>query len=49
MKKIVKKWSNSLIILFDSEDAKIYGIEEGDVIDISDIVVLKKKVKNNGS
>lgn len=49
MKKIVKKYSNSLVILIDPEDAKIYGIEEGDIIDIADIVVIKKKVKQDGN
>ena len=41
MKKLVKKWSDSLIITFDKEDQKIHDIEEGDVVDLSDMVVIK--------
>ena len=34
MKKIIKKYGNSLVILLDSEDQKIYHLKEGDTIDI---------------
>jgi len=34
MKKIVKKYGNSFIILLDQEDVSIYKLKEGDVIDI---------------
>lgn len=34
MKKIIKKYGNSLVILLDVDDIKIYKLKEGDVIDI---------------
>jgi len=43
MKKIVKKYGNSFIIRLNKEDMQILGIEIGDVVEISDIVVIKKK------
>lgn len=41
MKKIIKKYGNSLVLVFDVEDVKIYDLKEGDVIDIRDMVKLK--------
>lgn len=43
MKKIVKNYGNTLVIVFDKEDQNIYGIEEGDFVEISDLVVIKKR------
>jgi hypothetical protein len=34
MKKIVKKYGNSFVILLDTEDIKIYKLNEGDVVNI---------------
>jgi len=34
MKKIVKKYGNSFVIILDREDMKIYKLKEGDIIDI---------------
>jgi hypothetical protein len=39
MKKIVKKYGNTLGINFDAEDQKIYGMKEGSLVDLGDIVV----------
>jgi len=39
MKKIVKKYGNTLGINFDAEDQKIYGMKEGSTVDLGDIVV----------
>lgn len=47
MKKRVKKYGNSLIITFDAEDQAIYGIVEGDVIDIGDMIIQKKEEKKH--
>lgn len=38
MIKRIKKWGNSLVIVFNAEDEKIYGIKEGDVIEIDDML-----------
>lgn len=40
MKKIIKKYGNSLILLLNNEDIKIYKLKEGDIIDIN----LKKEI-----
>ena len=45
MKKIVKIWGTSLVLVFDKEDQRIYNIEEGDIIDLSDIKIEKQKRK----
>ena len=34
MKKIIKKTGNSLCIILDAEDVKIYNFKEGDIIDV---------------
>jgi len=39
MKKIVKKIGNSLGIIFDREDCKIYELKEGDILEFSDDVI----------
>ena len=44
-KKIVKKLGGSLGIVFDSDDKLIHNIEEGDIVDIRDIVVIKREAK----
>ena len=44
MRKVIKKIGNSLGIIFDREDCKIYNFKEGDVIEIDE--ELLKKVKN---
>lgn len=47
LKKIVKKWGNSFVIIFDKEDLKIYpDIKEGAILNLSDIVV-EKRVKGD--
>lgn len=34
MKKIIKKWGSSNVIILSAEDMKIYKLKEGDVVDI---------------
>ena len=41
MKKIIKKYGNSFVILLDNEDMKIYKLSEGDIVDIE----IKKEAK----
>jgi len=48
MKKIIKKYGNSFIILLNSEDTKIYNLNEGDVVEITikkDSNKIQKEVK----
>ena len=46
MKKQIKKIGNSYVISFTREERKIYGLEEGIVIDIDDLVVYEKGKQN---
>lgn len=34
MKKIVKKWGSSLVIVFDKEDVGILKLKEGNIIEL---------------
>ena len=46
MKKKIKKWGNSLVIVFDKEDVELYGLVEGDWIELDDMLIQEqKKVK----
>jgi antitoxin component of MazEF toxin-antitoxin module len=45
MKKKIKKWGNSLVIVFTKEDEEVYGLVEGDVINIEDMLIQKKRKK----
>jgi antitoxin component of MazEF toxin-antitoxin module len=33
MQKIIKKYGNSLVIIFNREDIELYGLKEGDKLD----------------
>lgn len=44
MKKKLKKWGNSLVVVFNKEDQDIYSLIEGDTIDLGDMI--KQEVKN---
>jgi len=43
MNKIVKQWGNNLIISFTKDDQRVCKLSEGDIIDLSDMVVIKKE------
>ena len=43
MKKIIKKYGSSHVIIFDHEDRDVYELEEGDIIELTMIKVGKKK------
>ncbi len=43
MKKRLKKYGNTLIINFTKEEQKMYGLVEGDIIDVEDMVVEAKE------
>ena len=45
MKKILKKWGNSLVIVLTPEDAKVYDIQEGDFIELTITKIKKLKEK----
>jgi antitoxin component of MazEF toxin-antitoxin module len=43
MKKIIKKWGDSLVIRFSPDDVKIFNLKEGDIVEINDKVFTKLK------
>ncbi len=46
MRKIAKRWGDSIVIVLDKEDLQINNISEGDVIDVEIKGVEKKKVED---
>lgn len=48
MKKVIKKYGNSNVIILDAEDMHIYGLKVGDIIDVEISNSQKKEVKKNG-
>lgn len=45
MLKRIKKWGSSAVITISPEELELYGLQIGDVIDISDLVKVKE-IKN---
>jgi len=48
MKKRIKKWGDSLVIIIDKENADVYNLKEGDIIDIT-LTKIKKGGKDDTS
>ena len=42
MKKVIKKIGNSLGIIFDREDCKIYDLKENDILELDDLIKIDK-------
>lgn len=56
MKKVVKKIGASLVFILDREDKHIFDLQEGDIVDLGDIVNISaqtrkenKEVLENGN
>ena len=47
--KRLKKWGNSLVVVFNKEDIDLYGMKEGDIVDLSDLFLIQKKMKGGNS
>ncbi len=45
--KLVGNVGSSVGIIFSKNECKIYGIKLDDIIDLSDMVIIKKKKKND--
>jgi antitoxin component of MazEF toxin-antitoxin module len=45
LRKKIKKYGGSLVITFDKEDVERYKLNDGDWIDIENIIPVKKEVK----
>jgi hypothetical protein len=43
MKKVIKKYGNSYVLILSPEEMDIYSLKEGDVIDIGDLTRVKKR------
>jgi len=43
MKKIIRKWGDSIVIRLTPEEAEIYELKKGDVVDIEICKLNKKK------
>ena len=41
----IKKWGGSLIVVFTAPDLLDLGISEGDMINLEDVVIIKKGKK----
>ncbi|MBD3262951.1 hypothetical protein GF374_01055 [Candidatus Woesearchaeota archaeon] len=48
MKKLVKKYGDATIINFTKEDKQIYGFDEGDILELIQVKIHKKKNINGG-
>jgi len=49
MRKRIKRWGNNLVIVFTKEDEEVYGLVEGDAIELGDMIVQKIKNEKNKS
>lgn len=43
MKKIIKRWGNSLVITFNKEEIQMYELKKGDILDL--FITKEKKTK----
>ncbi len=43
MKKVVKKYGDAFVIRLTKEEREIYGIKEGSIVDLTDLVVLSDR------
>lgn len=44
MKKIIQKYGNSIIIRFNSQEALLYDLNEGDFVDIEIVKIDRPKI-----
>ena len=44
MKKIIKQWGASMVVLIDPEDAQILKIKAGDIVEVS-ITKTKERIQ----
>jgi hypothetical protein len=45
MKKIIKRIGDSVGVIFNKEDVEVYNLHIGDVIDLKEIVKVKREKK----
>ena len=44
-KRNIRKWGNSIVLMFTPTDVKDLNIEVGDEANIEDIIIIKKRMK----
>jgi len=49
MKKIIKKWGDSLVLTFSKEDCLTWGLQEGSIVNLSDMIVENKIITKKGT
>jgi len=49
MKKIIKEWGNSLVVVFNQEECELYGIQKGSVVNLTDMIVENKTITKKGT
>jgi len=47
MKKRIKKWGDSLVIVFTKEECGLYGLVKGDMLELDDIFMRNDNLRNN--
>jgi hypothetical protein len=45
MKKMLKRWGNNLVLVFTKEEEEIYGLKEGEPIEIEDMLFQSSRKK----
>ena len=45
MRKIVKKWADSAVIVLTKDDMKIYGLAVGDIVAVKMMKIEQKKIE----
>lgn len=45
MRKEIKQWGDSAVIVLTREDLKLYGLQIGDIVELDDIVKIQKEGK----
>lgn len=43
MRKEIKKWADSRVIVLTKEDLKAYDLREGDIVEIPEIKLIKRR------
>lgn len=45
MRKQIKQWGDSAVIVLTKEDLKLYGLQIGDIVELDDIVKIQRGEK----
>jgi len=49
MRKQIKKWGGSAVVVFTKEDLKGYDLKIGDIVDLADMIKVEKKEDGNSN